>query len=1380
MFTRSTFKKRSKNYQLNTSKNMRFLLLFILFFTLYFPSFSQNNNSENTRLPVRKDGKWGIIDQNSKIIIPIEYDFVEVEEFNYLLLKKNNNWIATDQNGKIIVPITENANEIKIIDSLLIAYKSKKENQENKYTFLSKNGTKTEANFDRIYKIKNSYALGYKNETKKYDLINPNAKILIESIDTAYFMNNSNIKIQSNIILAKRGKEEFLPNLKNETLAQRQLYNIKLLANGYISFGAGRPLGVADKDGNMIIEPKYASIVALSMDYLALKSPMAEWSLYDLKAKKEITEAEYSFFEVIEIESNKKTEIRITACKNGQCGVLDKNAKFILAPSYSQIYNLQNNLFVGKNDLNKWSILDTNGKKILTQNFDLVYDFTEFSPFTKVTTPEGDGIIDTNGKLILSPIYTGIDIFISKKNETIVFAYQNEKITVLEFDTKNSTKKKENIYSSFLALPSNYSKLDKPEVFTAQLANRLSTDYRWFKNPRTKKWHLLNKKREPAFKEGFDVISVEPIAGFTLGRNNVNGSLSAAALIDHKNGKIISQNKLFYAELEDFRTADVARAYADSVRENAILTREGLLVTQIAGMTIDSMTYFSENRLPIKAGGKFGIMDEKGQVILPPTYSMIMPFENGVAKVQLGKSFGIIDKTGNIILPLEYKYIGNFENNMALIVKNEKVGVTDTKGKILIEPQYERLSIENGIIRARKNGKWGIINTKNQPILSFEFQYISTFSENNAIIRKNNLWGFLSNQNNIPKVILEPSIKADFVNEVRNGMAKVSSGRYIEEDGYGTKNAFYKKNGIIKTNGNWVLEQKYSFIEDEIFETEPKNELVLIEENNKVGYADKTGQLIVEPLYENIQDNFSENYYAKKGISQVKKGNLIGYINHLGKEILPLEFSKVNDFYGIYDVKDAVTVAQKQNKKYGTIDRHNNVIIPFEYDFIGMDNRNDTLSFVKQNNKWGVINPFGKTVVPLNYSSVKYLQKTSTKEALIEVFLDSSVISYLDKKGKFNTENPNKNLIIAKQNGKFGVKTDPNSETFLINPTYDFIEEFGEIGKTSWAKIGIKDPKNSKQMLYGIIDNKGKLILNTDYLEIGIFSEGKIAVQQNHKSRDKQLFGYLDENGKKVIDFAYYKAFPFSDNMAKVDLSRAGTKWSYINEKGEVVIKSAYTSGSNFGEGMAIGENFLIDKAGKKISKLPYRNVNPIGNFENGIIALETEKGFIHIKKDGKALYSAYFDKITEFRNGIAFVKTGEKYQLLRRSTESPDTVRLNFSATAMRNYQLKFKKNRKIRTKYGETIVDLGFEKVDEGYWLMINESGNFVSPTRYEAVSILPTSTILTTSGVYGYADLDGKWILKPSFEARQYVQGFVIRLERAGKITYLGLDGKVIWEE
>jgi len=1379
---------------------MRFLLLFILFFTFSFPSFSQNNktnDAEITRLPVRKDGKWGVIDQKSKIIIPLEYDFVEVKEFNYLLLKKNDKWIAADENGKPILAFTENATEIKVIDSLLIAYKNG-ENEKNKYTFLSKNGSKTTTTFDRIYKMRNSYALGYKNETKKYDLINPNAKILIEDIDTAYFLNSPNIKIQSNVILAKKGKEEFLPNLKNEILTQKQLYTINLLPNGYTSFGAGRPLGVADENGNVIIDPKYASIVALSMDYLALKSPTAEWSLYDLKAKKEITEAEYSFFEVVEIDDNltKKQEIRITACKNGKCGVMDKDAKFILQPTYSQIYNLQNRLFVGKsidsNTENKWSVLDTNGKKILTQNFDLVYDFTEYSPFTKVTTPQGDGIIDATGKLILNPIYTGIDIFLSKKNETVVFAYQNEKITVLEFDSKNdtNTKRKEAVFPSFQTLPSNYAKLDKPEVFTARLANRLSTDYRWFKNPNTKKWHLLNKQREPAFKEGFDVISVEPIAGFTLGRNNINSSLSAAVLIDHKNGKLISQNKLFYAELADFRTADVARAYADSTKENAILTKAGLLVTQIAGTTIDSMTYFSENRLPIKAGGKYGLMDEKGRVILPPTYSFIFPFENGVAKVQIGKNFKLIDKEGKTLLIPEYEYIGNFENGMALIVKDKKVGVTDTKGRIIIEPQYERLSIENGIIRARKDGKWGIVNTQNKPLLPFEYQYISTFSENIAIVRKNNLWGFLESKNNVPKIILEPSIKADFINEVRNGMAKVSSERYIEEDGYGNKNAFYKKNGIIKTNGNWILEQKYSFIDDKIFEQ--GNDLLLIEENNKVGYADKTGKIIVKPLYDAIQDNFSEIYFAKKGISEVKKGGLIGYINHEGKEILPLEFAKVADFYGIYDVKDAVTVAQKpnnkQNRKYGTIDRHNNTIIPFEYDFIGMDNRNDTLSFVKQNNNWGVINPFGKTVVPIRYSSVKYLQKPSinsnTKQALIEVFLDSAVVSYLDAKGNFLEENPNQNLIIVKENGKFGIKTDANAETFLVNPSYDFIEEFGKIGKTSWAKVGIKDPKNAKQLLYGIVDNKGNTILRPDYLEIGIFSEGKIAVQQNHKSRDKQLFGYLDENGKKVIDFMYYKAFPFSDNMAKVDLSRAGTKWSYINEKGEVVIKSAYTSGSDFGEGMAIGENFLIDKTGKRISRLPYRSVRAIGNyatgFENGVIGVETERGFVHIKKDGTPLYRSYFDSLTQFRNGIAFIKTGEKYQLLRRSTESPDTVRLNFSMAAMRNYQLKHKKNRKIKTKYGETIIDLGFEKVDDGYWLMINESGNFVSPTRYEAVSVLPTSTLLVTSGVYGYSDLDGKWILKPSFEARQYVQGYVIRLERAGKITYLRLDGKVIWEE
>ena len=1359
---------------------MRFLLLCILLFSFSLPSFSQ----EITRLSIRKDGKWGIIDQNSKKIIPLEYDFAEVAEFNYLLLKKNNKWIATDENGKPLLSFTENATEIRVIDSLLIAYK----NTENKYIFLSKNGNKTIETFDRVLRMRNSYALGYQNSTKKYSLIHPKTTILISNIDTAYFLNSPKVKVQSNVILAKKGKEEYLPNLKNETLAQKQLYNINLLPNGYVSFGAGRPLGVADTDGNVVVEPKYASVVALSMDYLALKSPTAEWSLFDLANKKDITENDYSFFEVIETENNGKKEIRITACKDSKCGVMDKNAKFILPLTYEQIYNLQNVLLVGKNSQNKWSILNTDGKKILPQDFELVYDFTEYSPFAKVTTQQGDGLIDKTGKLILNPIYTGIDVFVKNKNETLVFAYQNEKINVVEFDTKNNSiiKRKETVFPSFETLPSHYAKLDKPEVFTARLAGRLSTEYRWFQNPNTKKWHLLNKQREPAFKEGFDVISVEPIAGFTLGRNNVNGSLSAAALIDHKNGKFISQNKLFYAELEDFRTADVARAYADSIKENAVLTKAGLLVTQIAGATIDSMTYFSENRLPIKAGGKWGLMDEKGQVILPPTYSYIFPFENGTAKIKMGENFNLIDKTGKMLFDAEYEYIGSFENGMALIVKDKKVGVTNNKGQLIITPQYERLSIENGIIRARKDGKWGIVSTQNKPLLPFEYQYISTFSENIAIIRKNNLWGFLSNQNNTPKVILEPSIKADFINEVRNGMAKVSSGRYIEEDGYGNKNAYYKQNGIIKTDGAWILEQKYSFIEDEIFEanTSENKELVLIEQNGKVGYADKAGKIIVEPRYDAVQDNFSEVYYAKKGISEVKNNRKIGYINHEGKEILPLEFSKVNDFYGMYDVKDAVTVAQKSTNKYGTIDRHNNTIIPFEYDFIGMDKRNDTLSFVKQNENWGVINPFGKTVVPIRYSSVKYLQKPSTNNALIEVFLDSSVVSYLDEKGNFLEENPNKNLVIVKQGGKYGIKTDENAEMFLVHPSYDFIEEFGKVGKSSWAKVAITDPKDSKQMLYGIIDDKGNTILKPEYLSVGILSEGKITVQQNNKSRDKQLFGYIDENGKKVIDFQYYKAFPFSDNMAKVDLSRAGTKWSYINEKGEVVIKSAYTSGSDFGEGMAVGEVFLIDKTGKRISRLPYQKITTVGDykngFENGVIGLETERGFIHIKKDGSPLYSTYFDSLTQFRNGIAFVKTGEKYQLLRRSTESPDTVRLNFSATAMRNYQAKYKKNRKIKTKYGETIVDLGFEKVDNGYWLMINESGDFVSPTHYEAVSLLPTSTLLVTDGVYGYSDLDGKWILKPSFEARQYVQGYVIRLERAGKITYLGLDGKVIWEE
>ena len=98
------------------------------------------------------------------------------------------------------------------------------------------------------------------------------------------------------------------------------------------------------------------------------------------------------------------------------------------------------------------------------------------------------------------------------------------------------------------------------------------------------------------------------------------------------------------------------------------------------------------------------------------------------------------------------------------------------------------------------------------------------------------------------------------------------------------------------------------------------------------------------------------------GLAAVKKGNVWGYIDKIGKIVIPLKYDRVWRFSeGLAKVR--------LNGKYGFINPKGEEIIPLKYDNVELPWRRNSLP-VKIGEKWGLINDKGILITPIKYDEI--------------------------------------------------------------------------------------------------------------------------------------------------------------------------------------------------------------------------------------------------------------------------------------------------------------------------------------------------------------------------------------------------------------------------
>ena len=234
--------------------------------------------------------------------------------------------------------------------------------------------------------------------------------------------------------------------------------------------------------------------------------------------------------------------------------------------------------------------------------------------------------------------------------------------------------------------------------------------------------------------------------------------------------------------------------------------------------------------------------------------------------------------------------------------------------------------------------------------------------------------------------------------------------------------------------------------------------LASVAKGHKYGYIDKSGEFVVNPVYD-----YAHPFQEGRAVVQV--GEKYCMIDKNGKRITEASYEVLRS------VSEGLAAAEK-NGKWGFLDKNGKVVIDFIYDDAGVFLNG--LAAVKKNGKWGYINKNGETIIDFQYK-----QAGSFSEGLAPVSFGTKK-GYIDKEGKlvipleFDGAGEFVNgLAPVKLNGKWGYIN--RSGKTVIDPQFDSASNFYNDG---FAKVWVPEKKIDEN--FETVDSSSSCVINRD------------------------------------------------------------------------------------------------------------------------------------------------------------------------------------------------------------------------------------------------------------------------------------------------------------
>jgi hypothetical protein len=296
--------------------------------------------------------------------------------------------------------------------------------------------------------------------------------------------------------------------------------------------------------------------------------------------------------------------------------------------------------------------------------------------------------------------------------------------------------------------------------------------------------------------------------------------------------------------------------------------------------------------------------------------------------------------------------------------------------------------------------------------------------------------------------------------------------------------------------------------------------LFRIEEDGKWGFINRSGDVVIEPRYEDCYYQFSE------GLAAVKTNGKWGYIDSTNQMLIAARFDGAQSFKGGIA---AVRVGRpfEGEGKWGYIDKTGKYL--FEpTDALSYSGFSDGLMPVRKGEKWGYLNTKGEWAIPSRFADAN-----DFSEGLAGVQDAGSTAGFIDL------------------NGNWVIRLDD-----AVPHYYGFSE-------------GLASVLDNKTGLFGYVEKSGDWVIPPKFSGATCFSGGCAAVQITTKDESgwpARHWGVINKDGEMIVEPKFENIWPFEEGMAVAILDG---KWGFLDVEGNLAIPCKFDSGTDFYKGLA-------------------------------------------------------------------------------------------------------------------------------------------------------------------------------------------------------------------
>jgi hypothetical protein len=344
--------------------------------------------------------------------------------------------------------------------------------------------------------------------------------------------------------------------------------------------------------------------------------------------------------------------------------------------------------------------------------------------------------------------------------------------------------------------------------------------------------------------------------------------------------------------------------------------------------------------------------------------------------------------------------------------------------------------------------------------------------------------------------------------------------------------------------------------------------LFQIMRQNKWGFMDRTGRIVIAPSFTDERDFFH-------GLAAVlmENGNW-GYINPSGKFAIEPRFDEVRDF-----LEELAPV--RIGRKWGYIDTAGRMVIEPQYQSAGEFHEGLARVHV-----WSKVACTNGTFTSDDAPFYAFHLLEDDLSDLPGCFPTGGKFGYIDKTGKV-----------------------------IVTPRFFIAQDFSE----GLAAIRVEESPESK---FGYIDRTGKIVIPARFNQGGPFSEGLAAVETSARVVGNHVvdiaWRFIDKTGTLKISDKYNFVGRFSEGLARV-ANRLGVSVGYVDHDGKMVIPAVYTQVWDFSEGLAAvcSEGcFYIDRTGTPV----IRKYGAWWPFSDGLTVIGSYPPQSYIDRTGRVI----------------------------------------------------------------------------------------------------------------------------------------------------------------